>query len=206
MSTVTWRTDGALYAIINRASRRLGMVLKDSQASASLSIVSGTSTYTISTAVASNVDEITLIRIGNAEVSLKDPVDFERLSISGDSLATSNETVGTDTTVIYAKVYNGVLTFYPSPTASSTATVYYNTKQTKTNISVANLATDIVGLREDYFTPLIYMCVGMMYETEKQYEDATYWKTNSLALLEEAKANQPYYSYGEQIRYSSPLD
>lgn len=203
-TTVTWQTDGAIYAIINRASRRLGMVLKDSQASASLSIISGTATYTISSSIASNADELTLIRIGNVEVEFKDPVDFERISINGD--LTGEDDVEPPENKVYARVYNGVLEFYPVPSATQTATVYYNTKQTKTNVSTANLATDIVGLREDYYTPLLYMSVGMMYEAEKMYEDATYWKNNALSLAEEAKANQPYYSYGEQIKYHSPLD
>lgn len=204
VQTTTWQTDGAIYAIVNRASRRLGMVLKDSQASASLAIVAGTSTYTISSAIASNVDEITLIRAGNQEVIFKDTVEFERLSINGD--ITGETDAETNSEQLYARVYNGILEFYPEPSLTQTATVYYNTKQTKTDISTANLATDIVGLREDYLTPLIYLSVGMMYEAEKMYEDATYWKTNAMALVEEAKENQPDYNYGEQLKYHSALD
>lgn len=202
--TVTWKTDGAIYAIVNRASRRLGMVLKDSQASDALAIVAGTATYTISTSIGSTADELTLIRIGNAEVEFKDPVDFQRLSIDGNQ--NSDEDVNVNNDKIYAQVYNGVLEFYPVPTQNQTATVYYNTKQTKTNISTANLATDIVGLREDYLTPLIYLSVGMMYEAEKMYEDAIYWKAEGMRLAGEAKDNQPDYSYGEQIKYRGPLD
>jgi len=201
--TDTWKTDGAIFAIVNRASRRLGMVLKDSQASASLAIVSGTANYTISTSVASTADELTQIRIGNLEVEFLDPVDFQRLSINGD--ITGDDDIGVDDTKVYAQVYNGILSFYPTPSLTTTATVWYNTKQSKVNISTANLTTDIVGLREDYYTPLIYVSVGMMYEAEKQYEDSTYWGNKGMALAEEAKENQPFYSYGEQVKYHDAL-
>lgn len=190
---------GNVFQSINRAARRLSIVTKDDEASTTMTLTSGTATYTISSAIASDVDEILAIRIGNAWVDILSQVDFNNRTITD---LTSDETT-TDTTFenVAATIYNGTIQFDPSPDATYTATVWYSTKESILTVSSSNLSAS-VNLRDDYLNALEYLSASEMYLIDGNIPMADKLEAKAMELYSEARENQPMVEFKGQITYS----
>lgn len=193
---------GVVYDALNDASREIAMKTKDRQSSASLSLVAGTSTYTISSAIATDIDEIQRIELNAGTIELRSSDDFHKRVL--EDVTEEDQDWRTGTPEI-AKIWDGVLTVYPVPSQAATATVYYSVKIPTGFYSSSNGSASI-ELNDDYLNALIYETIAVLCEQLGVETKAAYYRSQSEMKLLEAQAHRPITNYNQTVTYHNGID
>lgn len=190
-----WDT-GTVFDAINASARWLMSKTKAKEATATLTIVSGTRDYTISSAIASDVDTINMVVIDTNEihgVSLKKLQD----EIFSD---VSDEDDITDGVPDSFRVWNGVMRLYPTPSDGSTATIYYTAKVSHAFYTSA-IGAGTVPFDDVFIDPLIYESLAILAENVGNTNLAVYYRDTANAKADNAVAEGASYLYNEGISY-----
>lgn len=195
--------------IVNDAIREVMYDVKECMKSASLSIVSGTSDYTISSAIGADVQKIVYITVplssGNPDGVLTPRTIWEYQKDKNATLTIDDD--GTTDLVEgdaqFFKVLNDTtLSIYPEPDTSITATVYYYPKVVYAAYSTNNMAATI-PLSEIYLDTLYYKAMEIFFESEGEMGLSDRSSVKSQAAAEKAKTNKISYGPNEGVKYHS---
>lgn len=198
-----WEIDGPLFTLVNDAVRELSAKTKDYRSSATLALVAGTSDYTVSTAIASDVGEIFLIDTGDRQIY---PRDLDTLTEEKHWLSTEEGDVAPADPEYFAVISNGsTLRVVPTPVTSANVTVYYSVKVSALTFSTTNLALTI-PLHDEYLDALLYLTMALMYEQLLELNVAGTMRSLAMQRLDEGKAFRPDYDSGRQVDYHNPLE
>jgi hypothetical protein len=205
--TVTWMTDSMMFDIVNDAARQLLADVKDNVKTASLAIVSGTTAYTISTAIGADVGQIIQIEVplttGNPDGTIKPRTLWEynedkNATLFVDDDDTTDLVEGTPT--FFKVLNNTTLTIYPEPDENITATVYYYPKVIYVAHSTANMATS-PPIDDMYYDILVYKSLAIFFEIESDPKLAMYYHGMARQAAEEIKTNRPTYGPDKGIKF-----
>ena len=179
--------DGVLFNASQDAVRRLNLLSRDKETSASLSIVDGTADYTISTAIGTDVGEIVMIVIGDDQTYSRSLVKWqdEKETMSEEETETEREN-----NTMYWKVHNGVLTFLPTPSTTETATVYYVSRPALLDFSSTNMATSL-AIADDYIESVVLLAASIVYEMAQDFKTSMFYEQKAMTLFNETNASQP---------------
>ena len=196
-----WGSDGVLFELLNEKSREFGMKTKDRQATANLAIVAGTSTYTISSAIGSDVDEIQFIKLPDREIKPLSLQRFteEQFNRTSDSDGDGVDDVASGTPMFYT-VWNGVLTVTPVPSSAATAVVSYSKKISSLTFTEAGNAATI-EINDEFIYALILAVIGEMYQMIGSPQRAIEYFALSEQKMLEAKNFSPNYEQGDFLTY-----
>lgn len=198
INTADWEL-GSVYNAINAAARDIQAVSKPTQTTAPLSLVAGTQSYTISSAIASDVDEINFIRVGDAEIYPLSYDDLERLSIDG--VATENDAANDESeTSLYFRVIGDTLKLSFLPSQALTATVFY-TKKVAQSFYSPSVGSTAIPFDDLWLNCIIYETLSILAENQGLGNESAMY--HSRALEAQAKANdaKPYCDFGQQLTY-----
>jgi hypothetical protein len=193
--------DGILYSVSQDAARRLNLLSKDKETSASLSLVAGTASYTISSAIAADVGEINMITVGNTQTYSRSLAKYLD-EIESRSDAETGSPVSGDPR--YWKVFNGVLTFLPTPVTTETATVYYSIRPAL-GTWITTGANETVPVLDDYIESVVLLAASILYEMAQDFKTSMFYEQKAMNLFNEANASQPSYDGGESVTYHDSI-
>lgn len=193
--------DGIIYEALNTAAREIAVKAKDNPSTATLSLIAGTRDYTISSAIASDVDEIQLLVTDTGEINLLSVEDFQNkiheTVVDEDDIE--------DGTTEWARIWNGVLRVFPTPSESISVTVYYTVKIPTSFHSSVNGAASI-ELDDIYIDAIMYEAIAQLCEMTGNEGRATYYRGESLRRLDDAQAHKPIQSFGETVNYQDGIN
>lgn len=193
-----WGNDAVLFTLCNDVVREFSVKTKDYLASASLSIIAGQTDYTISSAIASDIDEIQLITIDTGNI---EPREIRRFQYEIHAFSAKESEVTPSEPLYFTIVPGGTtLRLTPTPSTSETATVYYSVKASILSYSPTNLSSN-VPLLDSYFDAVVYEVVATLFEAIGEEATSRIYFDKSRLKLEEAKAFQPEYDFGGQITF-----
>lgn len=196
-----WSTDGVLFELLNEKAREFGMKTKDRQATANLAIVAGTSTYTVSSAIGSDVDEIQFIKLPDREIK---PLSLQRFTEEQFNYTSDSDGDGVDDVAIgtpmFYTVWNGVLTVTPVPESALTAVVSYTKKISSLSFTETNRGAT-VEINDEFIYALILAVIGEMYQMIGNQQRAIEYFSLSEQKLLEAKNFSPNYEQGLYLNY-----
>lgn len=191
-------SDGVLFELVNEKAREFSMKTKNREATpVSLAIVAGTRDYTISSAIAADVDEINLITLSDGnEIRPRDLRNFQKevVTFIGDE---DDETTGTPQ---YFRVVNGVLRITPTPSAAETATVYY-TKKIATIAFTRDALAGTVEVNDEFTNALLTACIGEMYMMSGDENRGVFYTNLAQRKMEDAKNFSPTYDMDGGVDY-----
>jgi hypothetical protein len=193
--------DGILYSVSQDAARRLNLLSKDKETSASLSLVAGTASYTISSAIAADVGEINMITIGNTQTYSRSLAKYQDELESRSDAETGSPVAGDPR---YWKVFNGVLTFLPTPVTTETATVYYSIRPAL-GTWITTGANETVPVLDDYIESVVLLAASILYEMAQDFKTSMFYEQKAMNLFNEANASQPSYDGGESVTYHDSI-
>lgn len=187
---------GIVYDALNDAAREIAMKTKDAERTATLSLVAGTATYTISSAVAVDVDQILSIVMDWGTINPISPRGqnqdiFSENTEESDAIQDNPRTF---------RQWNGILKLYPIPASTESGTVYYTAKVPTSFYSTANGAVS-VPLNDDDLNALIYEALSILAEGEGDVKMAAYYRAVSDKKLDDARVYRPQYDYKDSVRY-----
>lgn len=191
---------GLVYDAVNDAIRDLALNKSIESSATNLSIVAGTRDYTISSAIATDVQQIVQIDIDTGEIRPKTIWSFQEelhsLALDEDDL--------TQGTPEYFRVWNGVLRLVPTPNTSQTAVVYYLKNVAQSFYSTANGAAT-VPVDDTFINALIYESLAILSENIGDMKKASYFRAMGRVKLDEALIGRSDYN-SDTIKYQDPVD
>lgn len=189
---------GVVYDALHDAIRHVFHVTKQHETSASLSLVAGTRDYTISSAIASDVDSITYVTIDTGEIeprtlrAFQDEIHFDE---------DDEDDIVSGTPEVY-RVFNGVMRVYPTPSANATATVFYS-KKIAPDFYTTAIGTTTTTLKDEYVETVIYEALAILAEAINP-EKANYFRSIGRMKFEEAR-DYATVDAVEPVKYHQPM-
>lgn len=173
---------GVVYDALHDAIRHVFFITKQHEGSSSLSLVAGTRDYTISSAIASDVDSIILITIDTGTI---EPLTLRAFSdeVFFDVDDEDDITNGTPT---HYRIFNGVLRVYPTPGQAFTATVYYSKKYAPDFYTTAIGATTMT-LKDEFIETVIYIALAVLSEGQGEFKRAGEFRLRAREVFEETR-------------------
>ena len=191
---------GVIYDAVNSACIEYAKSAKTIETSASLSLVAGTRDYTISSAIGSDVGEITLVVIDSGTI---EGIELRRFQDEIHADVDDEDDIANGTPE-YFRTWNGVLRVYPTPDQAKTATVYYTKKVAQGFYSTATGASTF-PFADEYATPIAYEALAILAEGLPDMKTAEYYRVTAKTKLDEVLASKEDYSYDSQIKYQDPI-
>lgn len=185
-----WRDD-ALFSIVNDVVRTITDKVRDTEKTATLSIVAGTDSYTLSTVI-TDLSEINFIVIGTDEIVPKTIYQFNSEKAKAEVNSQPE----------FFKVFAGILTLYPKPSENKSATVYYQPLEPILSYSSVNMS-GVISLANRYFDTVLYTSAAVCFEVVGLEERASYYHALAQIKLEETATNKPKHDLGSEIKYQS---
>jgi len=189
-----------MFEFVNERAREFSTKTKDYEATATLSLTASTASYTVSTAIASDVDEIQLIVIDEGFIEPRTIRGLEEEAF----LMSAKLSELSPSVPEYFRVLNDTLKVTPTPAQAYTATVYYSVKIPVLDFTRANLAAT-VALNDEYLYALMMDVIGEMYLTMGNTTLHTRYLALAERKLEEARDYRREYGFGERIKYQDAL-
>lgn len=197
--------NGAIYETVNSAMIALANEFKILQSETTLSTVVGQQDYTISTAIATDCDKILSIYFNHYPIPIKYISIFEK-DVYWES-ANFDNTINTNvsTTQIEARVFNGTLRLYPTPSTVYSLDVFYSKLIPQGNYTRAT-GTVSIPFQDIYIEPIVYGSLKILSESFGDLKMAEYYDMQCRTKAEEAFARRAVYDGDSEIQYHDGVE